>query len=235
MKKLLKQTQLNFSIIILLLIIAIGFNSCKKTTEPILTPDPTSVADADGNVYGVIKIGSQFWMSENLRTTKYNDGTLISTNLDNASWSSATVGAYAIYDDNVANNSIYGKLYNWHAVNTGKLAPIGWHVANTSDWNALVTALGGSSVAGGKMKSTSTLWNAPNTDATNSSGFSGLASGYRATTGGYSTLGNTGYFWSSKERNSTQGDYLSLSHSSATSFSNGATKTFGYAVRCVKD
>lgn len=235
MKKIFSKTQKKSTIIILLFAFVFTLSSCKKPTEPIISSNPTSVTDIDGNVYGVIKVGSQFWMSENLRTTKYNDGTLISTGLNNTDWAATTGGAYAIYDDNVTNNAIYGKLYNWHAVNTGKLAPAGWHVATTNDWDNLIGAFGGFNIAGGSLKSTSTLWNSPNTDATNNSGFNGLPGGYRGTTGGYSTMGNTGYWWSSTERNSTQGNYSNLSKSSAAILSNGATKTFGYSVRCVKD
>lgn len=210
-------------------------SSCKKTTTTTETPGPTSVTDIDGNVYNVIKIGTQYWTTENLRTTKYNDGTTIPTGLNNTDWAALTTGSYAIYNDDPINNTMYGKLYNWHAVNTGKLAPAGWHVPSSTEWDVLINYLGGGTVAGGKMKSTSSLWNTPNTGADNSSGFNGLPAGYRGTTGGYSTLGNTGYFWQSDERNSTQGNYINLQKNYASTFSNGATKTFGYAVRLVKD
>lgn len=227
-------------VIITLSILVIS--SCKKkettpTECPVVeTPDPTSVTDIDGNVYPVARICGQLWMTENLRTTRYNDGTTIPTGLTTSAWGSATTGAYAIYNSTVVTtNTSFGKLYNWYAVNSGKLAPAGWHVASETEWAALVNCLGGSAVAGGKMKSTSLFWNSPNVGADNSSGFNALPSGYIGTTGGYSLLGDAAYFWASGERNLTQGEYLSLNTNQAASFQNGATKTFGYAIRCIKD
>ena len=210
----------------------IAMPSCKKEAE-VVVEEPTTVTDIDGNVYPIIKIGSQIWTTVNLKTTRYNDGTVIPTGLDDAAWTLGAADAYAIYNDDPANNTAYGKLYNWNAVATGKLAPKGWHIPSRVEWTALTNYLG--TGAGGKMKSTSTLWNAPNTGADNSSGFAGLPGGYRGTTGGYSVIGNTGYFWASSERNSTQGDYLNLDRNSGTALANGATKQFGYSVRCIKD
>lgn len=207
--------------------------ACKKEEVVVIEPEPTTVTDIDGNVYPIIKIGSQTWTTLNLKTTRYNDGVAIPTGLDDAAWTLGAADAYAIYDNDPANNVDYGKLYNWNAVNTGKLAPKGWHIPTRTEWAALTNYLGAS--GGGKMKSTSTLWSAPNTGATNSSGFSGLPAGYRGTTGGYSTIGNTGYWWASSERNSTQGDYLKLDRNLDAALANGATKQFGYSVRCVKD
>lgn len=210
-------------------------SSCKKT-DPVTVPgDPTTVTDIDGNVYGVVRIGTQLWTTENLRTTRYNDGTPITTALSNTAWTSATSGSYGIYDDNSANNITYGKLYNWYAVNTGKLAPAGWHVPATEEFNLMVETLGGSSVAGGKLKSTSSLWDAPNTGATNSSGFNGLPGGYRGSGGGYSLMGRSGYWWTSTQANAGQGRYFLLDNDFASSGGNGATKTFGYSVRLVRD
>jgi uncharacterized protein (TIGR02145 family) len=208
--------------------------SCKKTDTPLIV-EPTTVTDVDGNVYPIVKIGTQTWMTENLITTKYNDSTAISTGLSNAEWTINSTGAYTFYDNAPSNNAIYGKLYNWSAVNTGKLAPKGWHIPTIDEWNTLVTFLGGSMIAGGKMKSMSNLWNAPNTGADNSSGFKGLPAGFRGTTGSYGTIGNTGFWWASSPRNLTQGDYIKLDHSATTAFTQGATRTFGYSVRCVKN
>lgn len=212
-----------------------ALSSCTKTTDTTPTPsgDPATVTDVDGNVYKTVRIGTQLWITENLRTTRYNDSTAISTGLSNSDWSSATTGAFSIYDGSASNNTTYGKLYNWHAVMTGKLAPKGWHVPSEAEWQTMIEYLGGSSVAGGKLKSTSSLWMAPNTGATNSSGFSGLPSGYRGTTGGYSLITKSAYFWAATQRNTTQGEYFLLDNDFASSNANGATKTFGYAVRCV--
>ena len=214
----------------LLLIVALCISqSCDRTSDVI------TVTDIDDNVYQTITVGGQVWMLENLRTTRYNDGTVIPTGLSNTDWSNTSSGAYAIYDDNSSNNTTYGKLYNWYAVNTGKLAPTGWHVATRAEYNTLIDNLGGSGVAGGKMKLKSSLWDTPNTGVTDQSSFNGLPGGYRGMGGGYSLLGKTGYWWANTERNSTQGDYTSLDNDFASVGGNGATKTFGYSVRCIKD
>lgn len=214
-------------------------SSCTKENFPLLIPptalDPISITDIDGNLYPVSKICGKYWMTVNLRTTRYNDGTIIPTGLSNTAWGATTNGACAFYDDLSTNNTTYGKLYNWFAANNAKLAPVGWHVATQAEWISLIDCLGGSSVAGGKMKSTSSLWNAPNTGANNSSGFSGLPAGYKGVSGNYSLLGSSAYFWGSNERNTTQGEYILLDDDFASASSNGATKTFGYSIRCVKD
>lgn len=214
--------------------------SCSKDDEPTPAPapilDPTSVTDIDGNIYPVLKICGKFWMTENLRTTKYNDGGIIPTGLSNTGWAETTIGACAIYGDVVANNIIYGKLYNWYAANNIKLAPTGWHVASDAEWTSLVECLGGTSVAGGKMKSTSGLWVAPNTGATNSSGFNCLPGGFKSyLSASYGLLGSSANFWGSNQRNLTQGEYLDLRANFASVSLNGANKTFGYSVRCLKD
>lgn len=221
-------------LLITLCSVVITMGSCKKTDDGTI-PDPTSVTDIDGNVYGVIRIGTQLWTVENLRTTRYKDGGLIPTGLGNTDWRATTTGAYAIYDDDNANNTTYGKLYNWYSVNTAKLAPEGWHVPSRAEWDVLVNYLGGSSTAGGKMKSTSSLWMAPNLDATNNSKFTALPSGYKSNSGNYDLEGQSAYWWASSERNTSQGDYLRLANDLAGAASNGATKQFGYAVRCIKD
>lgn len=204
-------------------------------TPPVVT-DPASVTDIDGNVYTVIRIGTQLWTVENLRTTRYKDGTSIANGLDDAAWASNTAGAYAIYGDIAANNTTYGKLYNWYAASSGKLAPDGWHVPTRAEWEILIEYLGGSTNAGGKMKSTSALWQAPNLGADNSSGFTALPNGYKAyLSGDYELIGEAAYFWASTAANASQGRYVRLDDELAGIAGNGANNTFGYAVRCVKD
>jgi len=199
------------------------------------TTTPITVTDIDGNVYTTATIGSQIWTVENLRTTRYKDGTAIQTELDNSAWEDDTTGAYAIYDDDNDNNTVYGKLYNWHAVNTGKLAPEGWHVPTRAEWETLVAHLGGSTVAGGKMKSNSSLWNSPNAGATEGSLFKGLPGGYKTNSGIFALIGSAGYWWASTERNATQGNYLNLVDNLAGANINGANKEFGYSIRLIKD
>jgi uncharacterized protein (TIGR02145 family) len=196
--------------------------------------EDSTVTDIDGNIYHTVRIGTQVWMKENLKTTRYNDGTAISTGLDNVAWQTTTNGAYAIYNNNAANNTTYGKLYNWYAVNTGKLAPTGWHVPTESEWAILYTYLDGEPVAGGKMKSTSS-WNSPNTGATNSSGFTGLPGGWRSSTGQYELIGDYGFWWSSTEidLNSVWRHYLSYNNSFL--YRSSWTKQHGFSVRCIKN
>jgi uncharacterized protein (TIGR02145 family) len=133
-----------------------GNQQTMTTTTTIFNPNLTygAVNDIDGNTYKTIVIGTQTWMAENLKTTKYRNGDTIPTNLTNAAWSDATTGAYAIYNNDAANNTIYGKLYNWYAVTDSRnICPVGWHVPSDSEWTTLVNYLGGALVAGGKLKS----------------------------------------------------------------------------------
>ncbi len=219
---------------LLLVFCLFAMNGCKKTDTTINT-DPTSVTDVDGNVYPVKRICGKLWMTENLRTTRYNDSSVIPTGLSDAAWASTSAGAYSVYNSIASNNTTYGKLYNWFAANHLKLAPIGWHVATEAEWAELVNCVGGSSVAGGKLKSISSLWSAPNTNATDSSGFNAMPAGWRAMGGGFALLGEAAYFWGSNERNSTQGEYMVLRTDFGSVTFNGATKQFGYSIRCVKD
>lgn len=211
-----------------------GCDPDHSPAPPVVT-DPVTVTDIDGNVYTTVRIGTQLWTVENLRTTRYNDGAGITTGLSNTAWGDATTGAYAIYADDNTNNTIYGKLYNWHAVNTGKLAPAGWHIPSRAEWDVLVDYLGGTSQAGGSMKSTSSLWIAPNSGASNNSGFSALPGGWKGSGGNYSLIGASAYWWASSERNVASGDYLRVDNDLAGAAGNAAVKQFGYAVRCVKD
>src|SRR5690554_6599709 len=163
-----------------------------------------SVTDLDGNVYATIQIGEQVWMAENLRTTKYNDGVSIPYVSDNDAWEALNSGAYSINQGLSANEMIYGKLYNWYAVNTGKLCPIGWHIPSKEECDELRTYLADNWLgnnAGGKMKSTGNtsdqtgLWFAPNEGATNECGFTGLPGGRS----GNRDIGRFGHWWTSTE------------------------------------
>jgi uncharacterized protein (TIGR02145 family) len=195
----------------------------------------TSIKDIDGNSYVVVKIGTQIWTATNLKTTQYNDGTTIPTGLNNTQWANLTTGAYAIYDNTANNNTTYGKLYNWYAVNTGKLAPKGWHIPTDAEWTILRDYLGGESVAGGKMKSTSALWQSPNTGATNSSGFTGLPGGIRLYYGDFNGIEYYGYWWSATEIDATSAWLRTLTNSSNSLISYDAHKQSGFSVRCVRD
>ncbi|MCA1758508.1 MAG: fibrobacter succinogenes major paralogous domain-containing protein [Bacteroidales bacterium] len=199
------------------------------------TPQVTALTDADGNVYSTITIGTQVWMSENLKTSKFNDGTDIPLVTSNSEWGDLTTPAYCWYNnDEETYKNLYGAYYTWYAVNTGKLCPEGWHVPTKDEWTTLADYLGGTSVAGGKLKATGTeYWNSPNTDATNETGFSGLPGSWRTST--FSTLGTHGRWWSNSEYTSSSGHAYILYHDEAVFRRNNTNKRYGLSVRCVKD
>jgi uncharacterized protein (TIGR02145 family) len=198
-----------------------------------------SVTDIDGNVYKTIQIGSQGWMAENLKTTKYNDDTPIQNVTDNTKWLNLRSDAYCWYNNDASEfKAIYGALYNWEAVNTGKLCPTGWHVPSTDEWKILETYLGGEELAGGKLKETGTThWLSPNTGATNSSGFTALPGGLRDISSdffsSYIWINSYGIWWSSTPEIETTDNSLWLDFNSGK-FSS-AQYYSGLSVRCVKD
>ena len=212
----------------------ICINSCTKEDDEIETG---TVSDKEGNVYSTVTIGTQEWMVENLKTTKYNDGTDIPLVTDDHEWIELTTGAYCWYNNDAATyENPYGALYNWYAVNTGKLCPTGWRVPTDAEWTELTDYLGGTSVAGGKLKESGTThWNSPNTGATNETGFTALPSGYREYHGTYNYVGYNGYWWSSQEYSTTNAYYRFMSYSGSGIFRNYVYKRFGLSVRCLRD
>lgn len=196
-----------------------------------------TVTDIDGNTYNTVVIGAQEWMAENLKTTKYRNGSAIPGNLSDTAWGSTTVGAQADFNNNVANTAIYGKLYNWYAVaDTAGLCPVGWHVPSDSEWTTLSTYLGGDAIAGGVMKEVGlTHWSSPNTDANNSSGFSGLPSGSRGYGGTYANISFYSFWWSSTQANSTSTWYRYLYYLNGNLHRGSDIKSYGFSVRCVRD
>jgi uncharacterized protein (TIGR02145 family) len=200
--------------------------------------DYSIIADIDGNVYNTITIGAQVWMKENLKATKLNDGTNIPLETNNAIWISLTNPAYCLYNNDATSyKNIYGALYNWFTVETGKLCPTGWHVPSDAEWFNLIDFLGGESVAGGKLKGPgNTYWNSPNTGATDEYGFTGLPSGDRiGADGGFYNLKDYAIYWSSDQSSATQAINRVLVFD-GTNFRIGYdNKTAGFSVRCVKD
>jgi uncharacterized protein (TIGR02145 family) len=200
--------------------------------------NPGAGVTYNGHTYSSVVLGNgQEWMSENLRTANYRNGDPIPTGLDQATWQTTTSGAYAIYNNNNANEAIYGKLYNGYAVaDPRQVCPTGWHVPTYVEWLTLTGYLGGNEVAGGKMKTSGLqYWNSPNVDANNESGFSGLPGGYRTNGGVFNDVGNTGDWWSSSQ-SGTSGAwncYLNCVGGNATQVQ--FNKRFGFSVRCLKD
>ena len=196
-----------------------------------------TIKDIDGNVYKIVTIGTQVWMAENLKTTKYNDGRAIPNVKDHYEWRESTTSAYCWYNNDIANKYIYGALYNWFTVNTGKLCPKGWHVPTDAQWTILTTFLGGDSVAGGKLKETdATKWTYPNTGAINASRFTALPGGCRNDNGTYLDFGIYGYWWSSTEYNSSAiAHFRYMSYDLASVNRRYYFKESGYSVRCLRD
>lgn len=202
-----------------------------------------TVTDIDGNIYNAIKIGEQIWMAENLKTTKYNDGGIIPNRSDDTTWEQTESGAYCWYenDENTYKNT-YGALYNWYAVKTAKLCPAGWHVPSKEEWMLLASYLGGSDLAGGKLKEAGTThWESPNQGAINVTGFTALPGGVRDSGGGWGTyffqIGTYGFFWSSTPPSGDTHNNISLAHDSGTlSFATlWSVGNPGISVRCLKD
>jgi uncharacterized protein (TIGR02145 family) len=216
-----------------------GFSSCGGVT------------DVDGNSYQTVQIGTQCWTQSNLRTSKYRNGDIIQNITDHSLWlqtNSNNTGAWCYYNNNVLNDGIYGKHYNWHAVNdTRGLCPIGWHVSTDNEWSVMVkyldpnadTSILGWLItnAGGALKSTSG-WNAPNTGATNSSGFTAIAGGSRriqTSAGGFDHAQNSGYWWCSTVAGLGEAKYRDMGHTISTIIRGDTDVRRGHSVRCVRD
>jgi uncharacterized protein (TIGR02145 family) len=201
------------------------------------------VTDIDGNTYNTVQIGTQIWMSENLKTFKYRNGTAIPVR--NTDWGNFTTGALCSYDNNEANISVYGLLYNWYTTKGDSLCPMGWHVPTEGEWLTLRDYLGGiGDVVGGKMKSTgTTYWNSPNLGATNESGFSALPGGWKNSNSRFQDIRNRAYFWSAS---GTQTNTASNDSSNAWqvsldtqqeyfAISGNNLKSYGLSIRCLKN
>lgn len=193
------------------------------------------ITDIDGNIYHTVTIGTQTWMVENLKTTHYRNGSPIPQITDPTQWANLTSGAWCYYNNDPANEALYGKLYNWYAVNDVRgLAPQGWTVPSDTNWTALTNFLGGESIAGGKMKAT-VSWSTPNTGATNESGFTCLASGIRFYNGSFGNMGLYSFLWSSTEDVAGGAWHRSLSYNDDTIFRTNLYEPLGISVRCIED
>lgn len=223
-------------------------NELTFTTLPI----PTSVSDADGNVYTVLVLGNQIWMQENLKTTKYCNGDPIPMYMSNVQWQALTTGGWSYYDNNSVNESL-GKLYNFYAASDDRNpCPCGWHVPTDAEWTQLenyLIASGmnfdnttqgnkiGKSMASKNLWETSTVFGAVgfNSSSNNNSQFNGLPAGRRFNTGEFVNLGSTASWWTATQQNSTLAWYRWLSKDGLDSKKSSSNKTFGYTIRCVMD
>ena len=216
-------------------------NKTNNKTTALFNSDKTygTLTDQDGNVYKTISIGTQTWMAENLRTTKYRDGSDIPEVKSADAWFALRSDAYCNYNNTTSVDSIatFGRLYNWNAVNDSrKLAPFGWHIASNAEWSTLKDYLGGSLMAGGKLKEVGlTHWLEINGAATNESGFTALPGGEINSVGRFELVGVIGCWWSADYAD----DYASWDWTILNNNGNIGTgttnKAFGFSVRCVKD
>ena len=217
----------NHAILICTIIFLALTLACEKN------PEKPGLADIDGNVYDTVVMGTQIWMAENLRTTRLNDGTEIPLVESDTAWSNLGSPGYCWYGNYEAFFSLnhYGALYNYYAVTSGKLCPVGWHVPNTDEWYTLIMYLG-NDVAGGKMKETGTRnWLNPNTGATNESGFNALPGGFRnAYYKDFQRFRVSGHFWHSKIP-----DAMRVTYESVDVIHGSMSQNDGLSVRCIRD
>ena len=194
---------------------------CKK--------DKDEITDGDGNVYTTVTIDTQVWLKENLKTTRYNDGTAIPYEATD-DWVDLTSPAYCWFGNVEGNKEIYGGLYNFNVVKTGKVCPTGFHVPSRGEVTTLTDFLGAN--AGGQMKSM-TLWNAPNEGATNISGFTALPGGMRASS--FIQNNMRAYFWTSTPEGTGSGYLFYLSNDNGLVEQDTHWGSTGLSIRCVQD
>ena len=249
-----KKNSILFYPLIIMEALLMLLSSCKKdnnnsTSNPtngkttaVFNPSKTygTVTDIDGNVYKTITIGTQTWMAENLRTTKYRNGKAIPEVIDTTAWINLSTGAYCNYKNTRNTDTIatFGRLYNWYAVaDTRNIAPTGWHVPIDAEWTTLTTYLGGESVAGDKLKELGTThWVTDlNTGVDNSSGFTALPGGSRDSDGTFSDIGHDGHLWSSSESNIDNAWTRLMQYYVRGVFRDDYSKVVGFSVRCVRD
>jgi len=218
-------------------------------TEPVFCEPLT---DIDGNIYKTVKIGNRIWTAENLKTTRYNDSLPILLITDDTEWRNAKKGAYCHYNHNFNNTEKFGALYNWHALQSGKLAPDGWHVPADSDWNYLERYLKdfgfnadgtrtGSRI--GKAIASTMNWAQYQTGGAignissnnNSTGFSALPGGHRYLNGEFFDLRKMGFYWSSTENGHIYAWDRHLSYDSNQLYRESRNKQWGLSVRLVKN
>jgi uncharacterized protein (TIGR02145 family) len=211
---------------------------CASISDDVVLKGETTTTDIDGNVYDIIYIGSTCWMKQNLKTTKYQNGTPIPNVTDPAVWWALPgTGAYCWYNNDYVNyGSIYGALYNNAAVkDSNGLCPTGWHVSTNSNWVSLTGYLGGLTLAGGKLKEAGTThWTTPNTGATNDIGFSALPGGYRSSAD--ATIGLGGYWWTTDSNWKYGPIWYGMYYTTTSVSTNNQYRSpqIGYSVRCVR-
>jgi uncharacterized protein (TIGR02145 family) len=194
------------------------------------------VKDSDGNVYASTTIGKQVWLVENLKTTKYNDGTPIPLVTDDKKWQELSTPAYCWLNNDIKNKDIYGALYNWYTVKTKKLCPKGWHVPTNDEWIELTIFLGDKETAGARLKEAGTThWKNPLKQGTNDFDFTALPGGLRLVSGIFPEFGMGRAVWWSSTGSATDAWNRGLSFDSDIVFKGDENVRYGFSVRCLKD
>jgi uncharacterized protein (TIGR02145 family) len=193
-----------------------------------------TINDVEGNSYKTVTINDQVWMAENLRTTKYNDGTEIPLNGEAANWDALTEPAYCFYNNDVANKETYGALYNWHTVAQNKLCPQGWHVPTKDDWDKLMGFIDKSKYAETSAQSLKSKEGWKKNDGLDAFGFNGLAAGFLSW-GGFYYAGESAYWWSVTEEHSGYVKIWSIDDVRKAIQETILDKTSGASVRCIKN
>ena len=200
--------------------------------------DTTSVTDIDGNIYRIVRIGDRWWMADDLRTTRFANGDPVPDGTGTGDYRAEINPAYwFVYDDDPENIPVYGRLYTWFAASDpANICPEGWYLPSDAEWDSLAFWLGGSEVAGGRMKESGTEhWQEPNEGATNESGFNGLPSGSRSYAGGFGFLGTDAHWWSSTHFDELKAWYRSAANFTPYLMRATPDKRYGFSVRCIKD
>lgn len=196
-----------------------------------------TVTDIDGNIYNTVKIGDQVWMVENLKTTRFRDGTALHKVTDKSEWSNLRTSGYCDYGNNQENANIYGRLYNGYAVIDSRyLAPSGWRIASDSDWTKLEKHLCGAKTAGGKLKEKGiSYWLYPNICVDEEFGFFAIPGGERATDGNFLLLSRSCFWWSPAWHDSSSIHYRRIYHNDIIIERDTHPLKNGFGVRCVKN
>lgn len=223
---------------VFLVLVLAGLPGCVSESDK--SKGSEQIRDVDGNVYQTIGIGDQVWMAEDLKTTRFNDGTPIPRVENYDEWAGLTLPAYSWYNNDSMYREEFGALYNYYAVESGKLCPEGWHVPSDEDWISLETSLGGVWNAGGALKEAGTAhWKTPNTGASNKSGFTALPGGYRSYNGTFNWMRTYGLWWSATEKSWYGGPpkviYRDLRYDGQDIRRDISEKNSGLLVRCIKN
>lgn len=236
--------------IIILGLVSIFLTNCKKNEESNEPVSSDNVTDIDGNVYKTVTIGTQVWMAENLRTSKYRNGIPIPQVVNDTDWSKLQTGAQCNYNNDETIVNKYGKLYNWHAVNDSRnIAPVGWHIPTNSEWTTLefyVAGRIGTSGSVAKALASKTDWNTSivvnsvgnNLAKNDTSGFNALPGGFRAKSGTFNYFGKYAGWWSTTEQEFSKDSVWNRSLNFEYRIVHRNTYYFketGFSIRCIKD